>query len=181
MHCKSTFRLVSTLVIRHRMHDMPVAVRIWYDVYAEYGQQFINTWKILEQQQFPFYTAREHGKDTCVLQPSTIIITHKARQQLLQTCVWWLNSVDTLTFKMFSYVHPRRVTFAGCVLWDLLASLGIFSVAFAKLRKASSCLYLRMEQLGSHWTDFDEMSYLRVFRKFVPKIQASLKSYKNNG
>jgi hypothetical protein len=37
-----------------------------------------------------------------------------------------------------------------------------------------------MEQLGSHWTDFDETSYLRVlFRKSVEKTKASLKSDKN--
>ena len=34
-----------------------------------------------------------------------------------------------------------------------------------------------MEQLGSHWTDFHEIWYSRVFRK----IQVSLKSDKNNG
>ena len=37
-----------------------------------------------------------------------------------------------------------------------------------------------MEQLGSHWTDFDETLYLSFFRKPVEKIQVSLKSNKNN-
>ena len=37
-----------------------------------------------------------------------------------------------------------------------------------------------MEQLGSHWTDFNEIWYLRIFRKSVKKIQVSLKSDKNN-
>jgi hypothetical protein len=34
-----------------------------------------------------------------------------------------------------------------------------FSGAVAKLRKAllSSCLSIRMEKLGSHWTDFDKI------------------------
>ena len=36
-------------------------------------------------------------------------------------------------------------------------------------------------QLGSHWMDFDEISYLSFFRKSVEKIQISLKSDKNNG
>ena len=40
---------------------------------------------------------------------------------------------------------------------------------------------VRMEQLGSYWTDFDELWYLRLFRKSFEKIQVSLKSYKNNG
>ena len=36
-----------------------------------------------------------------------------------------------------------------------------------------------MEHLGSHWKDFHEISYLGIFRKFVEKIQDSLKSDKN--
>jgi hypothetical protein len=48
-----------------------------------------------------------------------------------------------------------------------------FLGAFAKLRKAtisivvSICLSVRMEQLGSHWTEFDETLYLSFLRKSV--------------
>jgi len=42
------------------------------------------------------------------------------------------------------------------------------------------CLSVRMEQLA-HWTDFHEILYLRIFRKFVEKIQVSLKSDKLSG
>ena len=51
-----------------------------------------------------------------------------------------------------------------------------FLGAFAKLKKAtinivlSSCLSIRMEQLDSHWTYFDEIWYLRFFSKSVEKI-----------
>jgi hypothetical protein len=44
-----------------------------------------------------------------------------------------------------------------------------FVGAFAKLRKAiisyvmAVRLSVGMEQLGSHWTDFHEISYLRIF------------------
>jgi hypothetical protein len=38
-----------------------------------------------------------------------------------------------------------------------------------------------MEQLGCHWTDFHEISYLIIFWKSVSKVQVSLKSCKNNG
>ena len=60
-----------------------------------------------------------------------------------------------------------------------------FLGAFPKLRKAtisftSVCPSLRMEQIGSHWTDFDETWYLRLFQKPVEKIQITLKSDKNN-
>jgi hypothetical protein len=67
----------------------------------------------------------------------------------------------------------------------------LFLGAFAKLRKAtfscltSVCVFVcpsaRTEQLGSHWTDFHEILYLRIFRKSVEKIQVSLKFHKNNG
>jgi len=40
---------------------------------------------------------------------------------------------------------------------------------------------VRMEQLGSHCTDFHEIGYLSNFRKSVDKIKFFLKSEKNNG
>jgi hypothetical protein len=43
------------------------------------------------------------------------------------------------------------------------------------------CMSVRMEQPGSHWTDFDEIWYLRLFRKSVEKTKVSLQSDKNNG
>jgi hypothetical protein len=36
-------------------------------------------------------------------------------------------------------------------------------------------------ELGSDWTDFNEISYLNIFRKSAEKIQVSLQSDKNNG
>jgi len=35
---------------------------------------------------------------------------------------------------------------------------------------ASSSLSVRMEQLGYHWTDFHEISYLRIVQKCVEKV-----------
>jgi hypothetical protein len=59
---------------------------------------------------------------------------------------------------------------------------------FAKLQKRllalsipSVRLSVRMNQHGSHWTDFHEISYLSIFRKSAKKIQLSLKSEKNKG
>ena len=67
----------------------------------------------------------------------------------------------------------------------------LFLGAFAILRKATISFVMsvcpsvrpsvRMEQLRSHCTDFDETLYLRLFRKSVENIQVSLKSDKNNG
>ena len=35
-------------------------------------------------------------------------------------------------------------------------------------------LFARMEQIGSHWTDFHGILYLSIFRKFVEIIQVSV-------
>ena len=62
-----------------------------------------------------------------------------------------------------------------------------FLGAFAKFRKSTmssvvpACPSVRMEQLGSNWTCFHEISYLSIFGKSVEKIQVSLKSDQNNG
>ena len=73
---------------------------------------------------------------------------------------------------------------------SLPLNLAQFTDAFAKLLKASYLhrhvctpysLSVRMEQLGSHWTDFLEIWYLRIFRRSVQKIQFWLKSDKNSG
>jgi len=49
-----------------------------------------------------------------------------------------------------------------------------------KRQLISSCLSVCMEQFGSHWTDFHEIWNSITFRKYVEKIQVSLKSEKNN-
>jgi hypothetical protein len=46
---------------------------------------------------------------------------------------------------------------------------------------ASVCPSVRMEKVGTHWTDFSEIWYLRIFRKPVDKTQVSLKSDENRG
>ena len=60
---------------------------------------------------------------------------------------------------------------------------------FAKLRRAAirfvmsvcpSIPSVRMQHLGSHWTDIHEICYLSIFGKSVNKIQVSLNSDKNN-
>jgi len=65
-----------------------------------------------------------------------------------------------------------------------------FLGAFAKSRKAtisfvmsirlSVCPSFCMELLGSHWTDFHEIWYLKIFRESFDEIQVTLKSDKNN-
>jgi len=50
---------------------------------------------------------------------------------------------------------------------------------FEKRLLASSCLSVRMENLGSNRTDFHKISCLSIFRKPVVKIQVLLKSDNN--
>ena len=45
----------------------------------------------------------------------------------------------------------------------------------------SICPSVCMEQLGSNWTDFNEILYLSIFGKYVETVQVSLKSDNNNG
>ena len=65
--------------------------------------------------------------------------------------------------------------------------LVVFLGGFPDLRRVSYfrhvCLSVRMEYLGSHRTDFDEIWYFRVFffRKSVDAIQVQSKSDNNNG
>jgi hypothetical protein len=55
------------------------------------------------------------------------------------------------------------------------------TISFVMSVRLSVCLSVRIEQLGFNWTDFYEISYLRIFRKSVEKIQASFKSDNKNG
>ena len=43
------------------------------------------------------------------------------------------------------------------------------------IAKSDCYLHVRVEQLGSHWTDFHEVWYWNILRKSVQKIQVSLK------
>jgi hypothetical protein len=66
-----------------------------------------------------------------------------------------------------------------------------FPGAFTKLRKTfisfvisvrlSVCLCVRIKKSASHWSEFHEIWYFCIFRKFVEKIQLSSKSDENYG
>jgi hypothetical protein len=55
------------------------------------------------------------------------------------------------------------------------------TISFGMSVRSSVRLPVRMEQFGFQWMDFDEIWYLRLFRKSVEKFQVSLKSAENNG
>jgi len=62
---------------------------------------------------------------------------------------------------------------------------GVFRCFSQNLRKAtilaSPCMSVCVEQLGSYWTDFQKILYLRGLKKSTEIIQVSLKPDKNKG
>ena len=66
---------------------------------------------------------------------------------------------------------------------------GVWGDLFRRVRKIAKSDYelrhvrpsVRIEQLGSHWTDLHETWYLNISRNSVEKIQVSLKSDKSKG
>ena len=55
------------------------------------------------------------------------------------------------------------------------------TVSFVMSVSLSISPSVRKEQLGFQWTDFHEIWYLGIFRRFVEEIQVLFKSDKNNG
>ena len=47
--------------------------------------------------------------------------------------------------------------------------------------RPSVLMSVRVEQIGSHWTDFHGVLYLRISRQYVERIQVPLIPYNNNG
>jgi hypothetical protein len=84
-------------------------------------------------------------------------------------------------------VLPLYACFKNYHYINIMSSRSYVLGAFAKLRRAtisfnvSVCPTFLMEQLGSHWKDYHESLYMKIFRKSVKKTQVSLKSDKNNG
>ena len=74
------------------------------------------------------------------------------------------------------------LSFISSLLCPVFPALRRVRKFYEKRLLASSSLSVRlsvsvrMEQLGSQWTDFHEILYLNIFRKFVEKIRVLIKS-----
>ena len=55
------------------------------------------------------------------------------------------------------------------------AKVSTVTTSFVMSVSSSIYLWVRMEQLDSHWKDFHENLYMGIFRKSAAKIQVSLK------
>ena len=64
---------------------------------------------------------------------------------------------------------------------DVLAKLRKATINFVTPVRPSVHPSVRMQQLGFHWTDVDEIWFFIFSQKSVEEIQFSLKSCKNNG
>jgi hypothetical protein len=95
----------------------------------------------------------------------------------LMDCVNYVRDVQVCVERMICYIP-------GCIFYAS-ENFGLGSL-LAKLEEAitgfvmSACLSLRMEQLGSHWTDFRTF-YMCIFRKcFEKQIRLSSQCNKIN-
>ena len=79
---------------------------------------------------------------------------------------------------MLKSIFFSKVTFSYHKSYSFLA---LWQNCKMRLFFMSVCRFIRMKELGSHWTEFYEILYLSIFTKSVEKIQISLKCGKNNG
>ena len=90
---------------------------------------------------------------------------------------WLFRAVALYACQNAAYLlYSQEAVFGYSFPFQAYSFLG----AFAELRKATISFVksVRMEQLGSHCTDFHEIWYLSIFRKSVERIQDSWKSDK---
>jgi hypothetical protein len=82
-------------------------------------------------------------------------------------CVVWVDSI------CFLWISEQSAISSLCSIdWMIIRRLQ----NCGKRLSASSCPSVRMEQLDSHWRDFNGTWYLWFFRKSVKKIKIPLKS-----
>jgi hypothetical protein len=107
-------------------------------------------------------------------------------------CCWMIPNVTSVQtglekFVVFSEATYKRTdvpTWWERFLCDMCRSVRLLGV-FGTYRNATSscvmsvCLSGSMQQLGCHWMEFHEILYFIIFRKYVQKIQDSLKFDKN--
>ena len=90
-----------------------------------------------------------------------------------------------------SSLHCMESTNRGTPLFKTLTfwlAIPCGMILFMRVRKIAKshyqlrvCPSVRIDQLGSHWTDSHEIWYLCIIRKYVQKIKFSLKSIKLTG
>jgi hypothetical protein len=114
------------------------------------------------------------------------LIRNKVTTEWFATVILWQTGHLTNLPLNNGRLQPQRsrclLAFNGN-LWTVLYTVSRSQNCEERLL-APSYLVVRpsnnMKKCGSHWTDFREILYLSILRKFVAKIQVSLKSCKKN-
>jgi hypothetical protein len=87
---------------------------------------------------------------------------------------------NTVFFLLASLLHSVSVI-KFYVRWKCFIFRRVLRIARRSYWLRYVRLSVRMEHLGSHWTDFDESLYSSLFQKSLENIPFSLKSNKSNG
>ena len=143
----------------------------------------ISTWRFMcpLNVSVKILSSGEHGSDAKWLRCISVLalLTPRALSSICSSSVYSMEWRNLQTHTDPS--HPVVLfTFSGhmhFLLWHQWSTPPMENTdyclvfrRFPKLRKGI-CPYVRMEQLGSHWTDFHEIWYLSIFSKSVEKIQ----------
>ena len=94
--------------------------------------------------------------------------------------------VATLTFFLMmalTAVDGKRLlgTFAKLRKETISFVMSCLSVCLSISPAFCLCMSVRLQPLGSHWTNFDEIWYVRISRKYIEKIHVSLEQGNSNG
>jgi hypothetical protein len=95
---------------------------------------------------------------------------------------WWFQSygIRRLAERNLSTEVSDKVVPGLVWRWKNQLLLGRLATLWRATDSFVVCVrpFVRLELIWSHWTDFHEISYLRIFKKSVEKIQVFLKSEK---
>jgi hypothetical protein len=135
----------------------------------------------LSFREYPFL--QPHTEQLCVRSSlSACLQLHRS------LCLQPRTSFSTTDWLLFR--PPHRLPLSSALLFTFSLYLQIFRHGHKFLKATFSsvmsvclsvCLSFRMDHIRSHRKYFHEILYLRVVRKFVRKIQISLKSDNNSG
>ena len=127
-------------------------------------------------------SAPENGQNNCLKLVELTGIINKPLLLHLVGCLYYLyqwcavkQTTDNEIYLLIKYIKS--------VLWRAAKRLSYIEDARClKVNYVRPSIHpsVRMEQLGSQWTDFHEILHSDIFRKSSEKIQVSIKSDKNN-
>ena len=104
------------------------------------------------------------------------LFSNVVRKATTYTLVTAIQILLQCLFACLFAIDPLSLSLHCSQLWGAFAKSRKTNISFMSVRPS-----VRIGQVGSHWMDFHEISYLITFRKFLKKIRVSLNSDKNNG